>query len=782
MKKVLFILLFVGCYFAAFSQTALYQTIRGRVIDLQTEETLIGASVLISTISPVMGTITDADGEFKIENIPIGRHDLEVSFIGYKPVAMKNIMLSSGKEVVLEIKMEEQVVELSEISVKAYHKDQALNEFATVSARSFTIEETERYAGSLGDPSRMASNFAGVMSVSDQRNDIIIRGNSPAGLLWRIEGIDVPNPNHFGSMGSTGGPVSMLNNNLLTNSDFFTGAFPAEFGNALSGAFDLNMRNGNNQKYEFLGQIGFNGFELGAEGPFSKDSKSSFIANFRYSTLEVFSKLGMSFGTGSAVPQYKDFTFKINLPTKKYGKFTFFGIAGISFIAMLDSKADSANYGFGGTDLYYGSNMGVTGVSHTYFFKNNSKLTTKIATSTFNTLTKLDSIKKDGKDSIWRFYDSDFIEYKHSFYADFNKKFNSKNYFAIGGILDYFQFDYLDSVNTGEKYIRQFDIKGDQILARAYLNWQHKFNDKLTLNTGLHYLHLISNNTTSIEPRIGLRWNLTNNQSLNCGFGMHSQTQTMALYYYKNPDNNQFIYKDLDLNKSMHYVLSYDNVLAKDFRLKMEAYYQYLYNIPASKSDIPQMSMLNTGDSFTLNATADMQNIGTGENYGVELTLEKFFSNGYYFLTTTSLYESKYTDQENVIRNSQFAGNYVFNALAGYEFNVGKQSLLCFDIKTVYAGGKRFIPIDIEASKSVNQTVYDWKHAYEDKMDDYFRVNARITFKTNNKHLSQEWGLDLQNLTNHKNIFQTYWNATKQEIQTDYQQGFMPMMTWRIVF
>jgi hypothetical protein len=148
----------------------------------------------------------------------------------------------------------------------------------------------------------MASNFAGVSGANDARNDIIIRGNSPSGLLWQLEGLNIPNPNHFGSLSSTGGPVSMLNNNVLDKSDFMTSAFPAQYGNALSGVFDLSLRNGNNEKYEFLGQVGFNGFELGAEGPFSKNSKSSFLINYRYSTLALFQQIGINFGTGSATP------------------------------------------------------------------------------------------------------------------------------------------------------------------------------------------------------------------------------------------------------------------------------------------------------------------------------------------------------------------------------------------------------------------------------------------------------------------------------------------------
>lgn len=171
----------------------------------------------------------------------------------------------------------------------------------------------------------MAANFAGVSIVDDSRNDIIIRGNSPIGLLWRLDGVEVPNLNHFSAAGTTGGPVSMINNNLLANSDFFTSAFPAEYGNAMSGVFDLKMRNGNNQKREYVGQIGFNGFELGAEGPFKK-GEGSYIVNYRYSVLGLMSKIGMKSGTGDATPYYQDLSFKINLPRTKIGKLSLFEI------------------------------------------------------------------------------------------------------------------------------------------------------------------------------------------------------------------------------------------------------------------------------------------------------------------------------------------------------------------------------------------------------------------------------------------------------------------------
>jgi len=279
----LFILFILSISFSnSFAQNNYTQTIRGTVIDKSSQSPLIGASIILMNSDPLIGTITDIDGKFRLENIPVGRQGITISYLGYNTIALPGLNLTSGKELVLTIELEENITSLSKVVITAeQRKDIAINEMATVSARSFTVEETERYAGSLGDPSRMVSNFAGVSMTNDSRNDIIIRGNSPSGLLWRLDGIEIPNPNHFGAFGTTGGPVSMLNNNLLTNSDFITSAFPAEYGNAMSGVFDLKMRHGNNEKREYVGQIGFNGFELGAEGPFKKGSRASYLANYR---------------------------------------------------------------------------------------------------------------------------------------------------------------------------------------------------------------------------------------------------------------------------------------------------------------------------------------------------------------------------------------------------------------------------------------------------------------------------------------------------------------------
>ena len=266
-----------------FSQPS--QKIWGKVVDWESKKPLPFATVMILEAGPITGVITGEDGVFEIENVPLGRYNVLVSYAGYESYIMKDVVCESGKQGFLDVGLKESIIELGEVSVANVNKDEAVNPMAGVSARSFTVEETEKFAGSWGDPARMASNYAGVFTNSDIYNFIVIRGNSPIGLIWRMEGIPIPNPNHIDYPGLTGGPISMINSNLLAQSDFLTGAFPSEYSNGISGVFDLHLRNGNSKKHEFVAQIGIFSVEVGAEGPFSKKSNASFVINYRHSFL-----------------------------------------------------------------------------------------------------------------------------------------------------------------------------------------------------------------------------------------------------------------------------------------------------------------------------------------------------------------------------------------------------------------------------------------------------------------------------------------------------------------
>jgi hypothetical protein len=788
------ILLFLSLLFAAvaFSQTYT-QTIRGKVIDADSKSPLFGANIVLLNSDTLNGSVTDVDGKFRLDKVKVGRQAIKVTSLGYEDAFLSNIILTSAKEVVLTIELREKVYTTNVIEiVSETDKTKANNDLVTLSSRNFQAEETGRYAGSRGDPSKMVANYAGVSSGNDARNDIIVRGNSPLGVLWRLEGVDIPNPNHFSAQGATGGPISMLNNNVLGNSDFLTGAFPAEYGNKTAAVFDLKLRNGNNEKREFTGQIGINGVELGAEGPISKKQGSSYLVNYRYSTLELFNKLGIRFGV-SASPEYQDVSYKVNIPTQKAGIFQLWGIGGTSKLSLLDSelKPEDWSYISKGEDLVFKTSMGATGVSHMYFF--NPKVSGKLNLSVSGTL--LDAFV----DTISVIDNSKFLDRKNksteaNYIANYTvtAKLNAKHLIKAGATyqLIYFDANSYAYSNQYNQYIYELDVKKSTAgLLQGFAHWQFRPTDKITINSGVHYQNFLLNNTWALEPRLGARFQLTKKQNLNIAYGMHSQMQPTIYYFYGTyiPSSNSY-YKsnrNLDLSRSQHAILSYDYNFAKNFRFKLEAYYQYLNNVPIQKNWNSSFSMINVGNALEGIPLVDtLVNAGEGENYGVEFTIEKFFSNHFYFLTTVSVYDSKYKDKNGVVRNTSYNGGYVGNALAGYELQIGKNKnkAIALDLKYTQAGGNRYTPIDIELSKLAGKAVYVDSEAFSKKQKDYSRFDVKLSYKTNRKKTAQSLFFVIENIFGTKNILRESYNANTQSIQKEYQLGLFYYFGYRIEF
>lgn len=776
------------CFFS-YGQS-LTQTVRGIVTDADSKSPIPGAVVLLTNIDTVIGTTTDLDGKFRLEKVPVGRRSLQFRFFGYQEVNLDNIVVTTGKEIVLNVEMTENSITTEEVViVKEKDKTKANNELATTSARSFRSEETERYAGSRGDPSKMVANYAGVATGNDARNDIIVRGNSPLGVLWRLEGVDIPNPNHFSTQGATGGPVSMLNNNLLGNSDFLTGAFPAEYGNKMAAVFDLKLRNGNNERMEYTGQIGFNGLEFGVEGPLSKEKGSSFLINYRYSTFELFQLMGISFGV-SALPKYQDLSFKVNVPTKKSGVFSFWGLGGKSHIELLDSERDSADWSFtdSGEDLIFTSMMGATGLSHNYFF--NGKTSGKFSVAFSSSLFKISIDTLSLIKTPHRVYTNNSTDAQLTANYTLTHKMSQKHLFKAGLIFSQLFYNYNSTYwsRKFERYVNEFEEKNNTGLAQAFGHWQFRINQELTFNSGLHLQMLTLNNALAVEPRLGLRWQFHQKQAITFAGGLHSQMNPLIYYFLKSYDSTTNSYtqtnRELNFSKAIHYVGGYDFNFSKDFRLKLEAYYQDLFNIPVEFSRPTSFSMINVGNDLEgLPLVDSLQNQGSGKNYGAEITIEKFFSKHYYFLVTTTLYESKYRGSDKVERHSAFSGGYVFNSLAGYEipFSEGRR-ILSFDLKYTLAGGNRYTPVNLEQSIIEKRAVYDETQSFTKKFRDYQKLDFKVSFRKNSKKASQWFFINIENILNRKNILRQVYDQESKTVVNEYQLGLFPYAGYRIEF
>lgn len=801
------------------SQTLYTQTVRGQVTDKVSSVGLPGVIVRLKGDSAKTHiATTDANGNFKMESVPVGRRSFVVSLFGYNTVPLTDIVVTSGKEVFLNVEMEESLVQVDEVVVNADDKRDVVTDMQAVNVKTFSIEETERYPGSRQDPARMASNFAGVQGTNDSRNDIVVRGNSPAGLLWRLEEIDIPNPNHFAVAGSAGGPTAIINNKYLANSEFYTGAFPANYGNALGGVFDLKMRNGNNQKHERTFQFGILGTELSLEGPINKEKGSSYFLNYRYSTLKLLSGLNIKLGT-SAVPQYQDGAFRFNFPTKKAGVFTFSGIGGASIIKIIlstQTERPKELYGDLNRDQYFASSMGVAIFNHSYSFNPRTLMKTSVAYGAqgLNVDHYLVLRDKDFKpnDTLPQILGYDFYEGKTTLAWYIKHKINPKNSFKAGFFANAFHVNFYDQVKivsrydtlaeaiNDRSYKTRINTQTDFYLLQPYIAYVHKFNEKWSTNLGVFAQYLTLNNSYAIEPRASVRFQFHPNQSLSLAYGMHSQMQATYIYFavpdsvvrdgkvYSNPgkikDN-----MDLGFTKSQHAVLGYDFQVAKFFRTKLEAYYQYLWNVPVYA--VPSgVSLLNRGASFNrFFPIYTMENRGTGYNYGLELTLEKLFHKHYFILYSASLFESKFTASNGKTFDTDFNGKYMMNLLGGVEYEIGKSKKNAINVsgKFTYGGGKRYSPVDVAASNAVMDVVADNNKVNTLQFDPYNRLDLRIAYKINGKKAAYEIALDLVNIMNTKNVLALSYAPDPANVNADpliknYQLGFLPLFYVKVDF
>lgn len=775
--------------FALRAQTPV-QTIRGNVLDKQSQSQLPGVNVLIIGSNPIKGTATDAEGRFKITEVPIGRYDLKISYTGYKEIVLPNVVVTSGKEVVLDIGLEENLNSLEEVVVAGTKKNETQNEMVSVSGRSFSMEEVNRYAGGRSDPSRLAANFAGVSSPDDSRNDIVIRGNSPTGVLWRIEGLNIPNPNHFSTVGTTGGPVSAINTNVIKNSDFFTSAFPAEYGNANAGVFDLGFRSGNSEKYEHTLQLGaLTGLEAMTEGPINKQKGSSYLVAYRYSFTGVAQAMGIPVGT-AATPFYQDLSFKINGGQTRLGKFTLFGLGARSKIEFLHDQIDTTDLFANPTrDSYFTSDIGLAGLKHFIKINERSYVNTIIGI-TYNGSNYLeDRIATDVK-PMERSVENKTGQLRYSINTSYNSKISSKLFVKAGIISEVINLMLNARERDSSSVWRQYwDFNDYTALHQAYAQAKYRFTERLTGNLGVHGQLLALNNSYAIEPRAGLKYQLNEKHSLSAGYGMHSQMQPIDAYFYRTllADGTYTLSnRGLDFTRSQHFVIGYDVLPFKDWRVKTEVYYQMLSNVPVSGSP-GSYSMLNNGASFAFVNEANMVNGGSGRNYGAELTIEKFFSQGYYVLLTGTVYESKYKGSDGVERNTAFNGKFVYNVLAGKDFKIGKEKRHVFNLgmKLTQAGGRYYTPVDLEASQAAkNQVLQDDAYAFSQRNPDFFRLDIKTGFTFNSKKikLSQSIYFDIQNVTNNKNVFAQRYNPVTNTVNTAYQIGFFPNFVYKVQF
>lgn len=318
-------------------------------------------------------------------------------------------------------------------------------------------------------------------------------------------------------------------------------------------------------------------------------------------------------------------------------------------------------------------------------------------------------------------------------------------------------------------------------LLRLYTQDSYSFSKKLKATAGVHLQYLNLSNSLSIEPRGGISYSINNKHLLSFAFGKHSQTQVHTLYFvnFGQPNSTN---KNLDFSKANHYSFTYNWQISKNLRYKAEAYLQNLYNIPVKNDIESTFSMINTGADYYVPLEDQLVNQGRGRNYGLEMTLEKFFSNNSYFMLNSSFFESKYKTLNNTWYSTEFNLEYIANVLWGKEFPINNLLVLGLDIKTTIAGGKPYTPVLEQASIEADEVIYQTQNPYSLRHDPYFRTDLKLYYKMNTPKTYMTFAIDLQNLTNHKNIHTRKFNTNTQTYSTFYQQLFFPMFTFELLF
>ena len=766
------------------------QVVRGTLTQQATGQPLAGVTISVLGLPSPLSTESDAAGRFRLEAVPVGRHTLTLVKAGFVDYTIPDLVVGGGKEVVLDLELEEVIYETAPVEINAGTS----RDLRRVSTRVFTVEESKRFAAVYFDPARLAASFPGVIQANDQANNLIVRGNSPNGIAWRMEGVDIVNPNHLTNAGTfsdrlsqSGGGTIILSTQLLTNSSLSTGAFAPEYGNALAGVFDIHLRRGNNEHYEFTGQAGLIGVDLSAEGPLARSQGGAFVANYRYSTVGLLGLLGISFG-GEDIT-YQDLAFNLSLPTRKAGTFTLFGMGGISHNLFTGPREDSLrSEAKDRYDIAFRSRMGAAGMTHKIALGSRTSLRSVLAVSGIRS-TRFGDIITDTGD-LRRVEEDTLIQTRVSFHTALTHRFSARSHVTVGTYISQLGFQLgaarRHPFQPAADLVPLNQADGGYYLFQPYANWRYQLASGLELNAGLHSMLFSLNDSRVLEPRFSLNWQPQPRHSLRLAYGLHSQLQLPGTYFSTVSDLEGQVRTpnaQLGFSRAHHIVLSYNYLLADNLHLRLEPYYQHLFDIPVVPDPSRPVSVLNLLEGYV---TDSLVNAGTGRNYGLDFSLEKYLSQRYYYLISGSLYESRFTAMDGVERDTRFNGNYLLSLTTGREWERltrrGKNKVFGINIRGIYQGGFRAMPIDVAASEQAFTTVFDESQGFTERFPDYFRADLRLVFKRYTQRYTRTFSLDIQNVANTQNVaFQTY-DFVAGAVVTRYQLGAIPLLSYRIEF
>ena len=541
----------------------------------------------------------------------------------------------------------------------------------------------------------------------------------------------------------------------------------------------MRFRNGNNSRHEFAFQIGIQGLDVSAEGPFSRKSGSSYLFNYRYSILAFLQLIDPSMK--NKIPQYQDLSFKINLPTHKAGIFSLFGIGGISR-SQYYPEEDSTQWKTleDRTQSLLNNNMGAVGLSHLISLSKKVFIRSYLSASyndiRYDNNQMNTSYELIPQEKVWH------QNFRFSGSVMVNTKFGARHTNRTGFLYTsmFYNID-ISALNPFTGKFEQMDKgKGNTDLIQAYSESKIDITNNFYISAGLHFQYFLLNSNYAVEPRLAMRWQLAPKHALSIGYGKHAQSEDVGVYLSETVVNNETVVqpnRGLDFSKAHHIVLGYDYSIRPDMRIKVETYYQYLYDIPVMPGNY--YSLINSSGGY-YNDT--LVNEGTGRNAGIDLTFEKFLTRQWYLLFTTSLFSSKYKGGDGIERNTRFNSNYVVNILGGKEWTIRKKNILGVNLKATLTGGEYYVPIDLDESILQHRQVPDEANAYQPRLPDFYYLDLTITYRTNHKKFSGIWAIQIKNLLNQRPDIGYVYNDYNQSIEPVKSMGILPFISYKIEF
>ena len=780
--KILFTII-IGLLLTVLAQAQSTQTIRGKVVDQVTQMPLIGVVVLVEELE--LNTTTDVDGNFVLENVPVGRQTIVTQYLGYEPYRSEGLLISTGKMSYLEIGLLEQVQTTETVVVTASGGangvgNRALNELSVISARSFSVEETKRYAASIDDPGRMAAALPGIQTDADNENDVVIRGNSSFGVLWRLEGLEILNPNHFARPATTAGGITAFSAAVLGNTDLSTGSFAAEYGNALSGVFDMRNRRGNMVEREHSIKIGLVGLGVSTEGPLKKGS-SSYLINYRYSTLGLLNAMGLYVIGENVSNSFQDLSFNLTFNSQdNKNEVKVFGVGGLSneeFFIKEDTTTWGTVYDYVGERS--GSNLGIFGVSFRRLLNEKSYLKI-VAGTVYNNIfleQKIPNLVTNDISDQTVTIDYDYHTIRSQLHATYSNKFNNQFRLKTGVSLtaNTYNLDYFEGVQFLDK------VSGTAFIVQAYIQGSYRPTSNLTINAGAHALFFALNNTYSIEPRFGLQYKPTQTTTISAAYTWHGKILPLGSYLLQLSDGNGGNYqpnRNLQIAKMQHAILGIQQAFGQGFNINLEGYYQYGYDQPVGTTLNSGFWLLNERENY---GTRAMISEGQSQNYGVDATVEKAFSRNFFILLTGSLFWSEYKSWGDTDwRRSRIDKRWGTSLMGGYELSFKKGGALQIGAKVLASGGLRYTPADEAASRAAGIYVPDQERIFGAAASPYFRIDTRIAYRKNHKKLSYTIALDVQNVTNNQNVRLFIYDRKNTAIVPRYQSGLLPVLSFQL--